>query len=251
MTMKLRLHCFIIKEKDMKDKILLVEDELGIANMEKNYLKKANFDVDIALDGESALKLFDENEYDLVILDLMLPKVSGEEILKYIREQSSLPVILVTAKVQEKDIIKGFRNGADDYIKKPFSGLELVERAKAVLRRSNENRLVKTDILETRDKIIKIDFANNRVLKNDEELAVTKNELLILKTLFSNPNKTFTRDEIIDLAFGMDYDAYDRAIDTHIKNIRQKIEEDPKKPKYIKTVYGIGYKAGGLNEIKD
>ena len=96
MTMKLRLHCFIIKEKDMKDKILLVEDELGIANMEKNYLKKANFDVDIALDGKSALKLFDENEYDLVILDLMLPKVSGEEILKYIREKSYKRTILPT-----------------------------------------------------------------------------------------------------------------------------------------------------------
>ncbi len=235
----------------MNNKILLVEDEAGIANMEKNYLEKANFQVDIALDGQKAIDLFDENEYDLVILDLMLPKVSGEDILKYIRQQSSLPVILVTAKVQEKDIIKGFRSGADDYIKKPFSGLELVERAKAVLRRSNENRLVKTDILETTDGLIKVDFSNNRVLKNDEEIAVTKNELLILKTLFSNPNKTFTRDEIIDLAFGMDYDAYDRAIDTHIKNIRQKIEEDPKKPQYIKTVYGIGYKAGGLNEIKD
>ena len=230
------------------NKILIVEDEIGIAIMEKNYLVKNDFDVEIAHDGAKALELIDKEDFSLVILDLMIPKISGEEVLKQIRESSNLPVILVTAKVNEKDVLEGFRHGADDYIKKPFSGLELVERVKAVLRRSTGD--FSNSVIKSKDGVITFDFENYRLLKNDEEMSLTRNELMIIHTLFKNPNKTFTRNEIIELSFGYDYDAFDRAIDTNIKNIRQKIEDDPKNPKYIKTVYGLGYKAGEIDEIK-
>ncbi|MGF0039339.1 response regulator transcription factor [Peptoniphilaceae bacterium SGI.131] len=232
----------------MTKKILLVEDEKGIAIMEKNYLEKAGFDVTIAHDGSLAIKEFYQNKYDLVILDLMIPILPGEKVLELIRENSNIPVILVTAKVNERDVISGLRNGADDYIKKPFSGNELVERVKTVLRRVQTPSTNKYII--TRDRKLKIDMDNNRVLKNDSEVSLTKNELSIINTLFSSPNKTFTRNEIIEISFGFDYEAFDRAIDTHIKNIRQKLEDDPKNPQYIKTIYGLGYKAGEINETE-
>lgn len=231
----------------MKKNILLVEDENGIATMEKNYLENSNFLVDIAYDGSEALDHFEKGKYDLVILDLMIPIISGEEVLKKIREISSTPVILVTAKIQENDVLNAFKSGADDYIRKPFSGLELVERVKAVLRRVEK---AITEFIVSKDGLIKFDVKNHRLILNNEEVNLTKNELLIVETLFKNPNKTFTRDEIIEIAFGYDYEAYDRAIDTHIKNIRHKIEEDPKSPKYIKTIYGLGYKAGDIDEAK-
>lgn len=229
-------------------RILVVEDEQGIAIMEKNYLIKNGFDVDIAEDGSIALEKLDSEKYDLVILDLMIPKISGEEVLKQIRATSNLPVIVVTAKVNEEDVLRGFRYGADDYIKKPFSGLELVERAKAIVRRSTTN--TKSKLIRSSDGKIAYDQENFRLLRDNEEVDLTRNELLIINTLLSNPNKTYTRNEIIELSFGYDYDAFDRAIDTHIKNIRQKIEENPKSPLYIKTVYGLGYKAGDFNEAE-
>ncbi len=230
----------------MSYKILIVEDEKGIATMEQNYLKKAGFETTIAYDGSEAIDLFYKNDFDLVILDLMIPKLSGEQVLLIIRENSNIPVILVTAKVNEADVLSGFRSGADDYIKKPFSGNELVERVKAILKRTT----TKSDFIISKNHRLKIDLENNRVLKDDEEISLTKNELLIINTLFANPTKTFTRNEIIEISFGYDYDAFDRAIDTHIKNIRQKIEDNPKNPIYIKTIYGLGYKAGEIDEAK-
>lgn len=229
----------------MSQHILIVEDELGIANMEKNYLEKSGFATTLAHDGNEAVNLFYKNHYDLVLLDLMIPKLSGEQVLTLIREESSVPVILVTAKVSENDVLNGFRSGADDYIKKPFSGNELVERVKAVLRRTKSNN---SNIIKSKDGRLKIDLENNRVLKDDVEIPFTKNELLIIQTLYSNPMKTFTRNEIIELSFGYDYDAFDRAVDTHIKNIRQKVEDNPKDQNYIRTIYGLGYKAGDVDE---
>lgn len=229
----------------MSEKILIVEDDNGIANMEKNYLEKSGFKTAIAYDGSEAVNLFYNNKFDLVLLDLMIPKLSGEQVLNVIRENSNIPVIIVTAKVNELDILNGFRSGADDYIKKPFSGSELVERVKAVLRRTKSSD---TEMIVSKNKRLKIDIENNRVLKDDKEVPLTKNELLIIETLFKNPNKTFTRNEIIEISFGYDYDAFDRAVDTHIKNIRQKIEDNPKNPIYIKTQYGLGYKAGDIDE---
>ncbi len=229
--------------------ILIVEDEKSISDIVKNYLIRDGYNVFQAFDGLEALKIFDNEEIDLIILDLMLPKMSGEDVMKNIRNKSKVPVIITSAKVEEIDRINGLRLGADDYVTKPFSNKELVERVKAVLRRIEKYNIPRADIIKTSDGRLLMDLKYNRFLKDGEEVFLTKNEFSIIKTLFSSPNKIFTRDEIIELTFGLDYDAYDRAIDTHIKNIRQKIEDNPKKPQYIKTIYGMGYKSGGVDDI--
>lgn len=230
--------------------ILLVEDEKNISNIIKSYLLKEGYDVICAYDGQEALDLFKNNDIDLILLDLMLPKVSGEEVIKQIRAISKVPIIMVTAKADEDDTVEGLRMGADDYVTKPFSPKELMERVKAVLRRIEKYNIPRADLVLTEDGRLEMDLANNRIIKDGLEITLTKNEFKIIRTLFSNPTKIFTREEIIAIAFGIDYDAYDRAIDTHIKNIRQKLEDDPKKPVYINTVYGMGYKAGGIHETK-
>lgn len=227
-------------------KILLVEDEEGIINIEKAYLEKAGFRVEKAMDGNEALEQYTAFAPDLVVLDLMLPKKSGEEVLQSIKEQKDTPVIIVSAKSEEDDRVENLRNGADDYMVKPFSARELVERVRAILRRtpSRENE----KMLQTADGRLRIDIESMRTFVEGKEVHLTKNEFLIVQTLFTHPNKIYTRDEIIEVTFGMDYEAFDRAIDTHIKNIRQKIEADPKNPVYIRTVYGVGYRAGGFDE---
>ena len=233
----------------MKDiKILIIEDEDKISMIMKSYLEKEGYTVIQAYDGKDGLKSFEDNNPDLVILDLMLPNLSGEEVIKEIRNKSEIPVIMVSAKVEENNRIDGLRLGADDYVTKPFSPKELVERVKAVLRRIEKYNIPRADIIKTTDGRVEMDLEYNRFFKDGLEILLTKNEFQILKTLFSNPNKIYSREEIIELTFGYDYDAYDRAIDTHIKNIRQKIEDNPKKPVYIKTIYGMGYKSGGLDD---
>lgn len=227
-------------------KILLVEDEEGIINIEKAYLEKAGFQVEKAMDGNEALEQYTAFAPDLVVLDLMLPKKSGEEVLQSIKEQKDTPVIIVSAKSEEDDRVENLRNGADDYMVKPFSARELVERVRAILRRTPSREDEK--MLQTADGRLRIDIESMRTFVEGKEVHLTKNEFLIVQTLFMHPNKIYTRDEIIEVTFGMDYEAFDRAIDTHIKNIRQKIEADPKNPVYIRTVYGVGYRAGGFDE---
>lgn len=227
-------------------KVLLVEDEEGIINIEKAYLEKAGFQVEKAMDGNEALEQYTAFAPDLVVLDLMLPKKSGEEVLQSIKEQKDTPVIIVSAKSEEDDRVENLRNGADDYMVKPFSARELVERVRAILRRTPSREDEK--MLQTADGRLRIDIESMRTFVEGKEVHLTKNEFLIVQTLFTHPNKIYTRDEIIEVTFGMDYEAFDRAIDTHIKNIRQKIEADPKNPVYIRTVYGVGYRAGGFDE---
>lgn len=225
-------------------KILIVEDELSISEIERAYLEKEGYKVIIANNGKDGLNLFYEKNPDLVILDLMLPGLSGEYILNEIRQESDCPIIVISAKIDESDRIDNLRNGADDYLCKPFSAREMVERVKAVLRRSE----VKSDgkQIKSGDGRILLNSDSMRTFKDDMEIHLTKNEFMILATLLTHPDKIFTRDEIIEVTFGMDYEAYDRAIDTHIKNIRQKIEDDPKDPLYIQTVYGVGYRANSF-----
>lgn len=229
--------------------ILIIEDEAPMSNMAKVLLTNQGYNVLQAFDGQTGLSILNSEKIDLVILDLMLPKISGEEILKDIRSKSDLPVIITSAKVEEADRINGLRLGADDYLIKPYSLEELGERVRVVLRRVEKYNMPRAEIIKTSDDRLLIDLKYNRIKKDGEEISLTKNEFAILKTLFSSPNKIFSRDEIIELTFGLDYDAYDRAIDTHIKNIRQKIEDNPKTPKYIKTIYGMGYKSGGVDDI--
>lgn len=229
-----------------EQRILLVEDEPRMARIEMGYLQGAGFEVLLAKDGEEALHLFREKRPNLVILDLMIPKIPGEKVLQEIRKAGNIPVIVVSAKSEEEDRIGGLRGGADDYVTKPFSPRELVERIRAVLRRAPASQ--DEEVMVSDDGRIEILFDRTEVRKDGESVHLTKNEFLILKTLVSFPGKTFTRDEIIEANFGIEYDAYDRAIDTHIKNIRQKLEDEPRHPKYVKTVYGLGYKAGGFDE---
>lgn len=232
-----------------KINILIIEDEKKIAGIIKTYLEKEGYNALVAYDGEEGLNEFNQNEIDLIILDLMIPKISGEEVIKEVRNKSNVPVIMVTAKVEEEDRIEGLRLGADDYVTKPFSPRELMERVKAVLRRIEKYNIPRADVIKTTDGRLEMDLEYNRFFKDGVEVFLTKNEFQIIKTLFSNPNKIYTREEIIELTFGYDYDAYDRAIDTHIKNIRQKIEDNPKKAVYIKTIYGMGYKSGGIDDV--
>ena len=238
----------MFKENLTDIKILIVEDEKNISNAERKYLEVEGFQVDQAFDGQEAITMINTTDYSLIILDLMLTKVGGEKVMEVIRSRTETPVIMVTAKVDESEILEGLKLGADDYITKPFSLKILVQKVKTILRRVEKLGLPKSEKIYFDNGRVSISFEDNTFIKDGESINLTSNEFQIIKTLFSNPNKIFTRDEIIELSFGYDYEAFDRAIDTHIKNIRHKIEDNPKKPRYIKTIYGVGYKLGVYDE---
>ncbi|TDT58461.1 response regulator transcription factor [Fonticella tunisiensis] len=228
-----------------KKRILVVDDELKIVEVVKAYLEKEGFEVLIASDGERALQIFNEEPIHLIVLDLMLPKISGEEVCKRIRTKSDVPIIMLTAKIEEDDKIEGLAIGADDYITKPFSGRELVSRVRALLRRAYRESDPLADYLTFNNGDLEVDIKRFEVKKRGENAALTPNEFKILSVLLSNPGQVFTREQLVEKAFGYDYEGFDRTVDTHIKNIRHKIEDDPKNPAYILTVYGVGYKFGG------
>ncbi|MCX7923065.1 MAG: response regulator transcription factor [Clostridia bacterium] len=226
-------------------KILVVDDEQKIVEVVKSYLQHSGYEVYEAYTGKQAIELFEKIDPSLVILDLMLPDISGEDICRLIRKQSRVPVIMLTAKVEEEDILKGLDIGADDYITKPFSPKQLVARVIAVLRRTSEDPVPLSNVLSFNKDDLVIDTLKYEVRKNESIANLTPNEYKILMTLVKYPKKTFTREELICMALGNDYEGFDRTVDTHIKNIRQKIETDPKAPKYILTVHGVGYRFGG------
>lgn len=228
-----------------KKKILVVEDEKNILNVIKAYLEKENYHVITAMDGEEALEIFYSHNIHLIILDLMLPKMSGEKVCTTIRKTSSVPIIMLTAKIDEEEKIEGLSIGADDYITKPFSPRELVSRVKALLRRSYRDDNPLFEKMSFNNGKLEIDLDKMIVIKNKEIVNLTSKEFKLLSALLTNPGQVFTREQLINKAFGFDYEGYDRTIDSHIKNIRQKIEDNPKKPQYIITVYGVGYKFGG------
>lgn len=216
--------------------ILVVEDEINISNVIKAYLEKNGYNVKTAYDGQEALDQFNNNDIHLVILDLMLPKLSGENVCKEIRKISNVPIIMLTAKSEDEDKIEGFSIGADEYVVKPFSPKVLVSRVEALLRRTYDLKNIKIN------SGIELDTDKYIAKKDGNILDLTTNEFKVLSILYNNPDIIFSRERLIELAFGMGYEGYDRTIDTYIKNIRQKIEKDPKNPKYIQTVYGVGYK---------
>lgn len=228
-------------------KILAIDDEEKILDVIKAYLEKEGYTVLTETNGANALNAFKTVNPDLVILDLMLPGVSGEEICSKIRALSKVPIIMLTAKVSEDDKVYGFTIGADDYLTKPFSPRELTMRVKAILRRVKDD-LPLNDIFMFNDGDLVIDTRSYEVKKKGRIVSLTPNEYKLLTVMAQNPNKVFTRSELIEKAFGYDFDGFDRTIDAHIKNLRQKIEDDPKNPRYIKTVYGAGYKFGDEND---
>jgi DNA-binding response OmpR family regulator len=230
-----------MKMEDTK-KILVVDDEPKIVEVIEAYLKKEGFEVLTAEDGETALKIFNNEVVHLVVLDLMLPKVSGEEVCNQIRNRSDVPIIMLTARTDEDDKIEGLAMGADDYITKPFSTRELVGRVRALMRRSYRENLLLADYLNFNNGDLEVDIKKVIVRKQGEVVNLTSNEFKILIALLTSPGQVFSRNQLVEKAFGMDYEGFDRTIDSHIKNIRHKIEDNAKAPKYIVTVYGMGYK---------
>lgn len=226
----------------MKENILVVEDEKNISDVIQAYLEKEGFNPIIARDGERAMEIFHEEEIHLMILDLMLPRLSGEEITKRVRTYSNLPIIMLTAKTEEEERITGLSIGADDYVSKPFSPRELMERVKALLRRSYQSNKALAEKLFFNQGDLEIDFGKMTVKKAGENVHLTTNEFQILQAFVSNVNQVLSREQLIEHAFGYQYDGFDRTIDSHIKNIRQKIENHAKSPNYIQTVYGAGYR---------
>ena len=224
-------------------RILIVEDEEAIADLERDYLEINNYEVEIANEGETGLKKALEEDYDLVILDLMLPGVDGYEICKQIREEKNIPIIIVSAKKDDIDKIRGLGLGADDYMTKPFSPSELVARVKAHLTRYerliNSNQKM-NDIVEIRG--LKIDKTARRVYLNGEEKIFTTKEFDLLTFLAENPNHVYTKEELFREIWDMESIGDIATVTVHIKKIREKIEFDTSKPQYIETILGVGYR---------
>lgn len=219
--------------------ILIVDDEIKITQVIKAYLDKEGYNCIVANNGEQALEYFYNNNFDLIILDRMIPDISGEDICKKIRETSMVHIIMLTAKIEDEDKIDGFNIGCDDYVCKPFNVKELVLRVKAVFRKMGENK----DILKFSDEL-EINMLSHNVKVRGESVILTNTEYKILLLLAKNPSRVFSREQLLELTIDEHYEKMDRIIDAHIKNLRQKIELDTKKATIIQTVYGVGYKFG-------
>ena len=231
-----------------KRKLLVADDEEMIREAVASYLESQGYQVFRAENGEEALNILKREPISLVILDLMLPDLPGEEVCVRIRKQSRVPIIMLTAKNVEYDMIHGLDLGADDYITKPFSLKNLSARVQAVLRRSTEDLIPLARQFSWNQGDLVIDYDRKEVRKKGEPVALTAIEWKLLAAFTKYPQKIFTRENLIELVFGLDFSGYDRVIDTHIKNLRKKIEDDSKQPVYLCTVHGMGYKFGGTAE---
>ncbi|HEY2942977.1 MAG TPA: response regulator transcription factor [Vicinamibacteria bacterium] len=219
--------------------VLVVEDDPQIAQIARDYLQHAGFAVLTAADGADALTRTREQRPDLVVLDLGLPRLDGLEVARRLRRDSNIPIIMLTARVEESDRLTGLELGADDYITKPFSPRELVARVRAVLRRY-ESAAGAEDVLRRAD--LRIDTARMKVSRAGDPVELTTTEFQLLAALARQPGRVFTRAQLLTAVRGSEVESYDRAIDAHVKNIRRKLEPDPRRPRYLLTVYGIGYK---------
>lgn len=224
-------------------KILVVDDEKRIVDIVKAYLEREGFNVIVAYEGNSALELARRQFPDLIILDLMLPEISGWDICRTLRKESDIPIIMLTARDETTDKIVGLELGADDYLTKPFEPKELVSRVKAVLRRAEGRVVSKGQLISVAD--LTIDVGKHLVQRGEEVITLTPIEFEILRVLAENPGRVYRRLQLLDKVQGDAYEGYDRTIDSHIKNLRKKIEPDPEHPRYILTVYGVGYKLEG------
>ncbi len=218
-------------------RVLIVEDEKKIARLVETYLEREGYRIFVAYDGEVALDIIGREQLDLIVLDLMLPGVSGYEICEYVRQKSTIPIIMLTAKTDEDQRVKGFNMGADDYVIKPFSPKELVARIKAVLRRSSKNE----SILSSDDQAVELNVDTHRTTVNSNNLQITPTEFRILETFLRNKQRVYSRSELAERAFGWDYESYEETIYVHVKNLRKKISQHTSK-QYIHTVYGVGYR---------
>lgn len=225
----------------MKYQILVVEDQKEISDIVSKYLDKEGYNYHVARDGFEALEMFNNHPNHLVLLDIMMPGIDGFEVLKEIRKISDVPVIMLTAKQEEVDRLKGFDIGADDYVVKPFSAKELMRRVKVLLKRIYHE----SDEMIFRYRDLSLYVSSMRLYKGEEEIFITSAEYSLLLVMFKNQGQVLTREQLISLAYGHEYEGYDRNIDSYIKRIRQKIETDPKNPQILITKYGAGYIFGG------
>ncbi|MDR1377648.1 MAG: response regulator transcription factor [Synergistaceae bacterium] len=233
-----------------RQKILVIDDETKIIEVVESFLESKGFAVFGAGSAGQAFEVFERENIALILLDLMLPDMTGEEFCAAIRKRSHVPIIMLTAKVAEEDMLRGLGLGADDYVTKPFSLKELFARVEAALRRSGEYLLPPGNkiVFDGDGETLEIDFEGRSVKKDNRTIGLTPNEFKILEALAKYPNRVFTRDQLIDIALGDEFDGFSRAIDSHVKNLRQKMESNPKNPVYILTVHGVGYKFGGHRE---
>ncbi|SDM84989.1 DNA-binding response regulator, OmpR family, contains REC and winged-helix (wHTH) domain [Fictibacillus solisalsi] len=228
--------------------VLIVDDEEKILEVVSSYLRNEGYRTIETSTGQEALQYIRKRHIDFVILDLMLPDYSGEDICQSIRQETSLPILMLTAKAKETERIKGLSLGADDYMVKPFSPRELVMRVKTILRRSNDNDLLAEQISYNQGELI-VNAKSKEVFSKGNSISLTPIEYKALLFFARHPKRTFTRDELVEKVLGYDYEGETRTIDQHIKNLRQKIENNPKEPRYIQTVFGMGYKfEGNRNE---
>jgi two-component system alkaline phosphatase synthesis response regulator PhoP len=240
------LRYYSLRERSLNGTILVVDDEPQITRIARDYLARDGFRVTVAGNGPEALALARRDQPDLVVLDLNLPGMDGLEVCRSLRRVSDVPVIMLTARAEETDRLIGLELGADDYIVKPFSPRELVARVRAVLRRARgavrEPALIRAGGLE-------IDIEGRLVRRDGQEVALTRSEFNLLAILAQNPGQVFSREQLLERIHGVAYDGFDRSVDSHVKNLRRKLEVDPLAPQFILTVYGIGYKfAAGVAE---
>jgi DNA-binding response OmpR family regulator len=233
----------------MMHPILVVEDDGKISRVVKVYLEGEGFKVITAEKGKDAVDLASQEPLSLVILDLMLPDMTGEEVCQELKEIGDFPIIMLTAKSAEEERVAGFALGADDYIVKPFSPRELVARVKAVIKRSQKKDIA-AGFMSFNNGVLTVDARSLEVKKKGLPLTLTPTEFKILSVLAGSPGRVYTRSELVESALGYQFEGYERSIDAHIKNIRQKIEDDPRSPLFIHTVYGVGYKFTGMIDDK-
>jgi len=220
-------------------RVLIVDDEPKIVALARDYLERAGFAVATAYDGKTALASARGDRPDLVVLDLGLPELDGLDVARTLRAESPVPIVMLTGRTEESDKLVGLEIGADDYVTKPFSPKELVARVRAVLRRS-ERPVAASDIVSAG--AVTLDIPRMRVTVDERVIELTPTEFQLLATLAREPGRVFTRSQLLDAVHGIAFESYERAIDAHVKNIRRKLEPDPAHPRYLLTVYGVGYR---------
>jgi DNA-binding response OmpR family regulator len=225
----------------MAKRVLVVDDEKLIVKGIRFSLEQDGMEVDCAYDGEEALRMAQENPYDMVLLDVMLPKMDGFEVCQQIREFSNMPIVMLTAKGDDMDKILGLEYGADDYITKPFNILEVKARIKAIMRRTLAQQAsdVRPDVIESGD--LRLDTSSRRLFILGREVNLTAKEFDLLELLVANPNKVYGRENLLELVWGADYPGDVRTVDVHVRRLREKIESNPSEPKYVHTKWGVGY----------
>ena len=223
----------------MAKKVLVVDDEKLIVKGVRYSLEQDGMEVDCAYDAEEALHKIEDKEYDIILLDVMLPKLTGFEVCQQVREFSNVPIVMLTAKGEDMDKILGLEYGADDYITKPFNILEVKARLKAIMRRTAPKAKEEAKVIESKD--MRLDCEGRRVYVAGKEINLTAKEFELLELLILNPNKVYSRENLLKLIWGLDYPGDVRTVDVHIRRLREKIEDNPSEPKYVHTKWGVGY----------